>query len=1385
MKPSVAKTIDKVFDQRDSTQTVYNDIVKEIVTSSMSGFNGTIFAYGQTSSGKTHTMYGSGAELGIIKLAVKNMFDIIANDTAREYLIRVSFLEIYNEILRDLLEPTKINLKIHENAKREIYVGDLSQHFVFNADQVEAILLKGDSNRQVAGTNMNERSSRSHTIFSIIVESREKADPTAAAAAADACGTNDRDSGILPNGNQRLSTGSSFDSGEFTGAVMVSSLNLVDLAGSERVGQTGAEGQRLKEGAHINKSLLSLGTVIARLAEDGGDRGHIPYRDSKLTRILQPSLGGNAKTLIICTITPSPDYIEEALSTLKFASRAKTIQNKPEINKELRGDALLRNIERTSELELKVAQMEEVSAQSEKVKAQNEALQKKLWKSQKEQTRLQEEQDRLQKEQSRLQGKLATMESSMFSITRGNGTADASSELRRQTWYPGIHRTQSDGSPTINRSGLAHPAVAIGGLATAMDIDEDPIGEAVTIRSRSRAGLNGNSDQHSDNRSNGLELQVKTLQHQHDEAVKNNQEMSRDLERITQDYNLILSGLSQLANAADIPPSPAKAGPCNSPREMAEIRRRLRELISGLSESRKQTIKVRSQRGEAEFLEKELRSVHEALAQKEDELGSARQEALKLRSSLAESMSSLALAEDSRLDHKKQLAEAANAKAEALREHNSVRARLEQERCGLTSSIRTLKEMMVGMENQLKSENATLQTKLDEQLSQSENLRQRMVTLEAEQRQLHAALDGAKGATADKQGEVDTLSQDLGATRQRISALELMLDEATAVHAAVKGACLEAEARVRQLEVEKASAVDGSAKLTELATQLKSKITTTDLVVSEQREQIDALQMAATESAADRLSLQGKVDHYSQVVSELKTGASASVDAAQRELDARVAELNGLKQELDAAQLASADAASTKQRLADAEEALAQRNVELAETRAACDELSVMRALDKEALREHHASFEEMSEKLLAMKTELEDTVRDHSHMLTERDAQLATLRDLEGTAVERVHELEAQLDSASTQLSSMQDELAKQKESLDAELLLKAELSKQIEVNAAAMPGLEADMAGLRMEMDAKSRMLSESELQRELLVKQIDDERAAAQAEALRLQSTIADRRKDVEDAELKLRDVIATLETRVQNELGRISGLQQTIETGKRTEAELREQLDLSIAEKGALAAESQALKVHVNSLLADFGIAEDKVGQLLEMAETAERAANETRQELQARVDELRAQNSRTVEEMAQLQHECDALTSDVQRYKSLAESSTTSADESVRMLRDAESASSATIATLQTQLGGVTAERDGLLRETATMNAQIDGAAFERTNLESQLDALRQKYEEISEKHTGLSSLVIELTASLESETKKYNDALAQRSEQQGQAESYAVQLDYLQSAVDD
>jgi centromeric protein E len=178
-------------------------------------------------------------------------------------------------------------------------VGDLSEQLVSSINEINDLLVIGDRNRRIGETNMNEKSSRSHTIFRLTIESRAKP---------------------------------KYD-GKGSGAIRVSLLNLVDLAGSERVGHTGAEGQRLIEGGHINKSLLALGTVISKLSE--GDSLHIPYRDSKLTRILQSSLGGNATTSIVCTVTPAMLHIDETLSTLRFATRAKKITNRPKVNEVL------------------------------------------------------------------------------------------------------------------------------------------------------------------------------------------------------------------------------------------------------------------------------------------------------------------------------------------------------------------------------------------------------------------------------------------------------------------------------------------------------------------------------------------------------------------------------------------------------------------------------------------------------------------------------------------------------------------------------------------------------------------------------------------------------------------------------------------------------------------------------------------------------------------------------------------------------------------------------------------------------------------------------------------------------------------------------------------
>ncbi|XP_076243919.1 uncharacterized protein LOC143185079 [Calliopsis andreniformis] len=313
---------DHIFNMNASNLEIFDTIVKPIVDATVNGFNGTVFAYGQTSSGKTYTMMGTIEEPGIIPLAIEYMFDAIADTAGREFLLRVSYLEIYNEKVNDLLNKSATDLKLKEDSSGQVIL-QCKEEITNCPENVLSIMKKGDKNRRTGETNMNERSSRSHTIFRITIESRE--------AGADS-----------------------------DGAIQVSQLNLVDLAGSERARQTGATGERFKEGRHINMSLSALGLVIMQLSESQDSQKHVNFRDNKLTRLLQNSLGGNAMTAIICAVTPAA--LEETQCTLSFASRAKSVRNKPQVNEVMSDAALLKRYAK---------QLAKLQAELNKVKNEN------------------------------------------------------------------------------------------------------------------------------------------------------------------------------------------------------------------------------------------------------------------------------------------------------------------------------------------------------------------------------------------------------------------------------------------------------------------------------------------------------------------------------------------------------------------------------------------------------------------------------------------------------------------------------------------------------------------------------------------------------------------------------------------------------------------------------------------------------------------------------------------------------------------------------------------------------------------------------------------------------------------------------------------------------
>uniref|UniRef100_A0A914DV87 Kinesin-like protein n=1 Tax=Acrobeloides nanus TaxID=290746 RepID=A0A914DV87_9BILA len=342
---------DNCFNSSETTSSdqaqVFDDVGTDVVQNAFFGYNACIFAYGQTGSGKSYTMMGSPENQGIIPMLCDAIFARIETESSEltQFKVEVSYMEIYNEKVRDLLDPkssNKRNLKVREHTILGPMVDGLSVLAVSSFEQIARLIDEGNKCRTVAATNMNTESSRSHAVFTI-----------------------------------RLTQIVSDLQNDFSGE-KVSKISLVDLAGSERAQKSGAVGKRLEEGANINKSLTTLGMVISALAERNSKKEKfVPYRDSVLTWLLKDNLGGNSRTVMIATVSPAADNYEETLSTLRYADRAKKIVNHAVINedpnakiiRELREevDNLRQQITETRERQVETNELRERLAESERL----------------------------------------------------------------------------------------------------------------------------------------------------------------------------------------------------------------------------------------------------------------------------------------------------------------------------------------------------------------------------------------------------------------------------------------------------------------------------------------------------------------------------------------------------------------------------------------------------------------------------------------------------------------------------------------------------------------------------------------------------------------------------------------------------------------------------------------------------------------------------------------------------------------------------------------------------------------------------------------------------------------------------------------------------------
>ncbi|KAH6612617.1 kinesin motor domain-containing protein [Boeremia exigua] len=454
---------DNVYDTQDNNARVYDATAKRLVRRVMEGYHGTVFAYGMTGTGKTFSMQGTATNPGVIPLAITDIFSYIRETPHREFLLRVSYLEIYNEKINDLLagpvagmggQPgPQEEIKLREDSKRGVYATPLKEEIVQSPTQLLRVISRGDQARRVAGTQFNSRSSRSHAVVQIVVESRERAPGPNLAG--------DKRSAIIPGG------------------VRVSTLSLIDLAGSEKAAD---DKERRTEGSHINKSLLTLGAVVGGLAgskpgKDGKKDNHLPYRDSKLTRLLQGALSGNSLVSILCTIqigasgsvATSSSHANETLNTLKFASRAKNniISHAKKADDSLGagGDAGSRALLDRYRLEIQELkkQLEEGKKSEAKTEEEDE------FRRDREEERVREQQDRQRHEEQMLEMQLARtalkeriehlnrLILSSKSLGVNNGRAFSSMSYQRASTFSHA----SDFRPMSVRSSASHATLEV------------------------------------------------------------------------------------------------------------------------------------------------------------------------------------------------------------------------------------------------------------------------------------------------------------------------------------------------------------------------------------------------------------------------------------------------------------------------------------------------------------------------------------------------------------------------------------------------------------------------------------------------------------------------------------------------------------------------------------------------------------------------------------------------------------------------------------------------------------------------------------------------------------------------------------------------------------
>ncbi|XP_029984980.1 LOW QUALITY PROTEIN: centromere-associated protein E [Sphaeramia orbicularis] len=1355
-------SFDRVFTADETTDQLYRAIAKPLVVSTVEGYNGTIFAYGQTSSGKTFTMMGNDHILGVIPLAVEDVFQTIKTCPKKEFLLRVSYMEIYNETVTDLLVDSwkRKPLEVRETINKNIYVADLTEELVTSPAQALAWIRKGEKNRHYGKTKMNQRSSRSHTIFRMILESRERSDSETA-----------------------------------DGAIIVSHLNLVDLAGSERASQTGAEGTRFKEGCNINRSLFTLGQVIKKLTDES-QKGFTNYRDSKLTRILQNSLGGNAKTVIICTITAAA--LDETLSTLQFASTAKKMKNDPHVTEVSDDGALLKRY-RNEIVDLK-RRLHEVSSVTQTTATEKEVL-----------SQLLQEKDQLQREQEdRIKNltKLLVTSSNLVPVKR--------MPKRRVTWGGKMLRltpesTCPGGSSDLSfaesstqkrkadRSCLLELAEEDEDFYPHWEIPEEPSDDmdvsqaSVTVRSfgdSPKDFVSPDRIRELSGRVSSLELQVEVESRQKEEAMAAVESLNgrvSELELQLQEEAQHKQEAVEKSQAAEQRSAELDVQLRTEAQHKQEAMEKVEMLefrVADLErrlEEQGHTQKTDSDQMTREFAEsvqlcERLSSEKDAIVAERDylkqEVGMFMEQIQRLEKEKA--VMSQELVEQKETEEFKKLEEEFRKDQEA---------ELQEEISNLKKAGESSEIKCVELQNKLEalSEELKKKTELVEEL---QNMCGKDLVKEVAM--LQRSLDDAEGVGRDAKKEWAFL-------RSRNIALEERDVTLTAIHEKMEA---EVHSLRSQLETEKAHfkkmQIDLQKELnvafaenTKLITLLDGKVPkslidsvelertvtqlNTELAVRLEAEGVLRAQLEELESLRE---LPVQVDHLTKQVSEL----SAELFAVQSQKDSLLSELTNLQEK-------NVETQEELQHNCDQMNVHKQRESDLEqEVVRLSQELQCLRAEKDCALASSAPSSAEDMDKLLstvaaltAERDQLKTDMQENVDMMIENQEELRAALEKNRKQKELIEELEAaetckqdspdrdmnvQLEELQMQIKSMSEELQSVRADRDRLLNERTEDSHR---SSQDMDQLLCTVTTLTEERDQLQDILEELRQDKQQLRAQLEDQLDTLQSEITHLNASVHTVNEQKRQLEEELHHNIHMVSTTqellksVQEELCEQKQINSDLKALRHNEETLNQQVQ-TLTEK------LQSTEAERDHLLSEKQTDSQSSSQEMEKLLCTVTALKEERDQLQDILEELRQDKQQL---RAQLEDRVDTLQSEAAQTQSLLHAAQ-------EELHQQNQKSSDLMKSMSEELQSVRADRDRLLNERTEdshrSSQDMDQLLCTVTTLTEERDQLQDILEELRQDKQQLRAQLEDQLDTLQSEITHLNASVHTVNEQKRQLE---------------